>query len=215
MSSIFLAKEFGVRVVAADLWVRHSANWERIAVGVGDLVTPMHAEAHVLPFADGYFDAVVSVDAYHYFGTDERYLGYLIPSLRDGGQLGVVVPGNEVDVDDVPTALPDAFAPMSDYFTFRSPAWWRRLWERSGLVEVDVADMLEDGRGLWKRFLEMEAAWDSSDPNASVDGRLLASSAGQTLGFTRLVARRRQKIVWSPVAMGRTAHPVLPSAARR
>lgn len=109
----------------------------------------------MLPFADGHFDAIVSADAYHYFGTDERHLGYLIPFLRKDGQLRVVVPENEVDLDDVPRGLTGAFASTSDFFTFRSPAWWRRLWERSRLVEVDVADMLEDGRGLWKRFLEI------------------------------------------------------------
>jgi cyclopropane fatty-acyl-phospholipid synthase-like methyltransferase len=30
ISSIFLAKEFGVEVWAADLWVKPTENWERI-----------------------------------------------------------------------------------------------------------------------------------------------------------------------------------------
>ena len=51
------------------------------------------AEAHAFPFAAGFFDAVVSIDAVHYFGTDVLYLDYLGRFLRPGGLLRVVVPG--------------------------------------------------------------------------------------------------------------------------
>src|SRR5689334_5824435 len=56
ISSIFLAKEFGVRVTAADLWVKPGDNARRIAAaGLSDRITPVHAEAHALPFADASF----------------------------------------------------------------------------------------------------------------------------------------------------------------
>lgn len=52
VSSIFLAKEFGVRVWANDLWISASENWRRIReAGVDELVFPIHAEAHSLPYA--------------------------------------------------------------------------------------------------------------------------------------------------------------------
>src|SRR5512137_2587143 len=75
ISSIFLAKEFGVQVWATDLWIGANENWRRIReAGVEDRVYPIHAEAHALPFAEEFFDAAVSMDAYHYFGTDDLYL---------------------------------------------------------------------------------------------------------------------------------------------
>jgi len=59
MTSIFLAKEFGVQVSAADLWMGPDHNWTRaVESGVADRVCPLRAEAHALPFAKGYFDAV-------------------------------------------------------------------------------------------------------------------------------------------------------------
>ena len=65
MTSIFLAREFGVHVWATDLWIDASSNQGRIrAAGVDALVTATHAEAHQLPFAEGFFDAIVSVDAF-------------------------------------------------------------------------------------------------------------------------------------------------------
>src|SRR5205085_4308303 len=46
ISSIFLAKEFGVQVWATDLWIPAAENGLRIrAAGVEDSVCPIHAEA--------------------------------------------------------------------------------------------------------------------------------------------------------------------------
>ena len=135
VTSIFLAKEFGVQVVAADLWIPPTENWRRIdAAGQAKLVTPLLAEAHDLPFAEGYFDAIVSVDAYHYFGTDALYLANLSRFLAPGGQIGIVVPGLTAEFDD---GLPEHLEPFwePDFWTFHSPAWWQQLWNRSGVVE--------------------------------------------------------------------------------
>jgi len=69
---VFLAREFGAQIWATDLWIDPSDNLVRIRqAGVADRVFPIHAEAHDLPYADGFFDVIVSVDAYQYFGTDD------------------------------------------------------------------------------------------------------------------------------------------------
>ena len=53
VSSIFLAKEFGVQVWAADLWINVTDNWKRVcAAGMQSLVFPIHTEAHAMPFPD-------------------------------------------------------------------------------------------------------------------------------------------------------------------
>ena len=65
MSSIFLAKEFGVQVWANDLWVSAEDNQQRIdEAGVADLVTPVRAEAHSLLYERAFFDAAISVDCF-------------------------------------------------------------------------------------------------------------------------------------------------------
>src|SRR5262249_48057556 len=106
ISSIFLAKEFGVQVTAADLWIKPHDNQRRIdAAGVGHLVPPVLAEAHALPFAHESFDAIVSLDAYHYFGTDDLYLGTIVKFLKPGGRIGIVVPGVTRELDGPPAHL--------------------------------------------------------------------------------------------------------------
>jgi len=50
LSSIFLAKDYGVTVFATDLWIPASENFERVkAMNLEHLVYPIHAEAHALP----------------------------------------------------------------------------------------------------------------------------------------------------------------------
>ena len=193
ISSIFLAREFGVEVWAADLWIDPSSNRARIdEAGVSDRVFPIEAEAHTLPFARAYFDAIVSIDAYHYFGTDVRYLSYLAQFLRPGGHVGIVAPGNAIDPDDLSPEL-QASAPFAaDYFTFRRAQWWARHWSRTSGIEVTHAEMIEGGRELWLQHAHANQAWDGIPLAETVDGPLLLSEHGKDLGFARVVARRTE-----------------------
>ena len=51
---------------------------------------PVRVDAHSLPFAKEFFDAVVAIDSYLYFGTDERYLPYIVQFIKPDGFIGVV-----------------------------------------------------------------------------------------------------------------------------
>jgi len=196
MSSIFLAREFGVRVFAADLWMDPDHNWRRVReAGVADLVCPIKAEAHVLPFAAGYFDAVVSLDAYQYFGTDELYLDYLGRFVRPGGSLGVVAVGL---ARPLPRPLPEhLITPQKNGKVFwedscrcfKTLDFWRGLWGSNATVEEVEADFMPDG---WRHWRDFERALELAGKNAPFpsDEEALTKDAGQYLGFVRLVARR-------------------------
>lgn len=188
LSSIFLAKEFGVEVWAADLWVKPDENLARIAAaGVEDRVHPVFAEAHALPFAEGFFDALVSVGAYHYFGTDDLYLGYCSSFVNPGGQIGIIQPGLDAEYDPLPPRHLEPYWKW-DFCAWHSPDWWRRQWEKTGLVTVDVADRLPHG---WRDWLQWNEACDlDSGTPGREEARMLRTDAGQTLGFTRVVSRR-------------------------
>ena len=189
ISSIFLAREFGVQVWATDLWIGASDNWERIReAGAQDSVFPIHAEAHALPYAHEFFDALVSLDAYHYFGTDDLYLGTFARLVPPGGQLGIVVPGLRHELTGgLPDHLPSGW--QWDWWSFHSPDWWRWHWEKAGLVTVEVADMIPDGWKYWLTWLEIAAEYGY--PSSHEEIELLREDAGRNLGFTRLVARRK------------------------
>lgn len=73
MPSLFLHREFGVQVWAADWWFRVDKNRQRIAdAGAEEGVCPLHADARSLPFSAGFFDAIVCIDSYVHFATAIR-----------------------------------------------------------------------------------------------------------------------------------------------
>ncbi len=192
LSSIFLAKEYGVQVWATDLWTDASANLGRIRdAGVEDRVFPIHAEAHALPFADEFFDAMVSVDAYQYFGTDDLYLeGHMARLVKPGGQMGIVVPGlvEELASDEPPEHLRPYWEPA--FFCLHSLEWWRRHWERSGLVNLEHTDMLADG---WKYWLSWALVASERRGTSRDEADMLSLDGGRTLGLMRVVGRRNDR----------------------
>jgi SAM-dependent methyltransferase len=196
LTSVFLAREFDVRVFAVDLWTDVDDNWRRIRdAGEARRVVPVHAEAHALPFAEGFFDAVISIDAYQYFGTDELYLLYLSRFVRAAGRIGLVMPGlvREFPDDNVP---PHLSRPQSngkvfwedECVSFHTAEWWRRLCGRCGRVAVDVADTLPDG---WRHWRDCEIALERSGKGVfPSDAEALEADSGRYVGFVRVVAAR-------------------------
>jgi cyclopropane fatty-acyl-phospholipid synthase-like methyltransferase len=189
ISSLFLSLEFGLQVWATDWWVSANDNWQRIcAANMQRQVFPIHAEAHALPFAHGFFDALISIDAYHYFGTDDLYLGYISQFVRPGGTIAIVVPGVLNTTSSELPAEPPSHWPW-EWGCFHSPDWWREHWEKTGLVEVERADTLADG---WKHWLKwLQVCLDTGSFSAPEEIEILRTDAGRTLGFTRLIAHKR------------------------
>jgi SAM-dependent methyltransferase len=190
-SSIFLAREFGVSVHATDLWINPSENWKRIQqAGVSDKVVPIGAEAHALPFAADYFDLIVSLDAYQYFGTDDLYLGYCTKFLKPGGQIGIVAPGLKEELAEVP----DHIRPYWDwdFCAFHTPAWWCHHWGKTGLIRVETADAMPNGWKLWQEWSEIcaEAGVGVPKGGTSKEAEMLRVDQGRTFGFTRVVGRK-------------------------
>ncbi|MFW5739088.1 MAG: SAM-dependent methyltransferase [Myxococcota bacterium] len=196
LSSVFLAREFDVHVVAADLWTSVDDNWQRIvSAGEERRVVPVHAEAHALPFAAGYFDAVICVDAYPYFGTDILYLHYLSRFVRPGGQIGVAMPGltRELPPDGVPDHLrqPQKSGKVfweSECVSFKTAAWWREHFHACDRVAVNVADTLPDGWRHWRNY-ELAAERSGAAPFPS-DAEALEADEGRYIGFVRVIATR-------------------------
>ena len=72
-----------------------------------------------------------------------------------------------------------------DWHSFHSPAWWKRHWEKTLLVEVRCAEILEGGHEHWLAW-EMLKGTPEDDP----EFRLLALDQGENIGFGVVVAVR-------------------------
>jgi SAM-dependent methyltransferase len=211
-SSVFLHKEFGVQVWATDLWFSADERARRIRdAGVDDAVFAIHADARALPFAAGFFDAIVSIDSFVYYGTDDLYLNYLARFVKPGGPIAIAGAGLVAEFDGaVPAHLRDWWEPSMA--CLHSAEWWRRHWARSGVADVVQADTMPDG---WRVWLDWQHA---VAPGNQVEIDTLQADRGRHLGYVRAVARRRadqepdEPILSIPVKY--TSHQVLRDGAQ-
>lgn len=160
LTSIFLAKEYGVTVFANDLWISATENFERFkSMGLDDKIIPIHAEAHDLTYADGFFDAAFSIDSYHYFGANDIYLPeHFARLVKNGGQFGIAAPGLTREPDgEIPDSLKSVWQEekMDDFLTFHSANWWKTTWKKSRLVEITSCGEIEDAKEIWYEWAKI------------------------------------------------------------
>ena len=184
-SSIFLRREFGVQVWATDLWFSASENMQRIRdAGVEDGVFPVHADARSLPFAADFFDAIVCIDSFPYYGTDDLYLNYVAQFVKPDCPLGIAGAGL---VQEINGAVPDHLQEWwtQDLWCLHSADWWRWHWGRTGIMKIDVADTMPDGWRLWLDWHRTIA------PDNHTEIKAIEADAGRYLGYVRVVGRRQ------------------------
>lgn len=195
ISSVFLRREFGVEVWAADLWFSPSENFQRIRdAGVSDGVFPIHVDARSLPFAEEFFDAIVAVDSYMYFGTEDLYLHSLARFVKPGGQIGIAMSGLTTDtVGDVPTHLREWWS-HDQLWSLHTAEWWRWHMGRAGILDIQLADTLTDGWRFWLESLRTVA------PDNSTEIAALEADSGRYIGYIRVAGRRRADApVFAPI----------------
>jgi len=92
------------------------------------------------------FDAIVSIDSFMYFGTDDHYLNYLARFVKPGGLIGIAGTGMTREmVGSVPEHLREWWAADCNVgWCLHSADWWRRHWEKTEILDIIVADTMSD-----------------------------------------------------------------------
>ena len=187
VTSIMLAKEYGQRVFAVDLWIDASENWRRfLAQGLTNRqIVPIHEDAHTLPFAEEYFDAVVSIDAYHYFGLDKAYLGkHLLPLVKRGGWLLFVVPGFHHDIhSDIPKEMLLSWS-AEDLDTLHDADYWQEVVSATDGIEIVAIEEMESFEECWQDWLATDHEYAVGDRAA------MNAGAGRYMNFVAIALRR-------------------------
>jgi len=143
LTSLFLAKETAAeQVFATDLWISATTNARSFeAWGEEKKIIPIHADAMELPYAEAYFDAIVSIDAYHYFGcADNVFAEKILSLLKKGGYALLAVPGLKQEFGEKVPALMNEWA-VEDVKTFHSCEWWEEHIKQGAEDKVEVTVM--------------------------------------------------------------------------
>lgn len=180
LTSVFLAEKFEAQVFALDLWVSATENYSRFKQeGVSDLIVPLQLNALQLPFAEGFFDGVVSIDSYHYFGNNDTYfVEVLKPVLKKNAVVAIAFPGMKYEVhENVPEEM-KPFWEAEALEMWHSIDWWKPKFE-SYLKGFQIAEMDCFDRA-WTDWLACD------NPYAVEDRLMMETDNGRFMNLIKL-----------------------------
>lgn len=176
ITSCMLAREYGFTTYAVDLWSDPGDNmrfFEEMRLS-NRAICPVKADASQgLPFATAFFDAVVSIDSYNYFGRDPLYLGTkLLPYVKPGGMLYLAFPGMVRDChDSLPACLLASWMPEQlDYM--HDMDWWHALIAQTEGVEIVEMRQMDCTAEAWADWLTCDNDYAKGDRAAIEAGAL-------------------------------------------
>jgi len=126
-------------------------------------VTPVHENADNLNFEKESFDAIVSIDSYHYFAGKVGYFQQkILPFLKPGGVALFGVPGIKEEYDDKTIELLSPWLGEEAYM-LRSVRQWRKiLGEDPDMESVEVFE-LGCFEAAWQDWLAMDNKYARGD----------------------------------------------------
>jgi cyclopropane fatty-acyl-phospholipid synthase-like methyltransferase len=189
ISSIFIAREFKCYVWAVDRNISAHENLERIrAHKVEKRVVPVQCDARDLPFPKSFFDVIIAVDSYMYYGEEPDFLPYVIQFLKPGGRIGVLDAcfSREVTSQSKPPGFLRRVV-RSLWRRMHSVRWWRRLWENTGLVQIVSAEMLPNSDELLSEYVRDRKDEPSEQP--AVD--LVRQDKRHFIKLFRMIAQKK------------------------
>lgn len=130
LTSMFIVNETDAKnVYAFDLWIPASENYKRIKQNnLEEKIIPIHGDAMDMPFAEEYFDSIISVDSYHYFGCKKGvFADKILPYIKKNGFVMIAIPGLKEEPEGKFKELFLEWAEGDDSETFKTTEWWRNL----------------------------------------------------------------------------------------
>jgi len=190
LTSLFIANETEAQsVYAFDLWISASENYDRIKKdNLEDKVIPIQGDALCMPFAKEYFDSIVSVDTYHYFGCKKGVFGEkILPFVKKDGYVMIAIPGLKEYPEGEMKELFTTWAEGDDADLFQTADWWENLLkeECGELCDVTVKEA-ECFDVAWQEWFE------SSHEYGVRDKEFLDKGLDRILNFILIYVKKRK-----------------------
>lgn len=191
LTSVFLAKEYGFKVYAADLWSDPEEN-QKFFREMGlteEQIIPVKADAVNLPFDKEFFNAVVTTDSYNYFGRDPDYLDdKLLPFVQEGGYIYIAIPGLKKDCHDhLPPELLLSWTPEQLDYMHDAAYWTDMVGRCKGAAVISVTEM-ESNEEVWADWLKQDNEYAVGDRKA------MEAGGGKYLNFIKIVLQKNSLI---------------------
>jgi cyclopropane fatty-acyl-phospholipid synthase-like methyltransferase len=186
VTSVFLVKEYGFKVYAADLWSDPEENRAFFSeMGLTkDQIIAVKADGNNLPFEKHFFDAVVSTDSYNYFGRNPQYLdNNLLPFVKKEGLLYIAIPGMKKDChENLPGELLLSWTPEQLDF-MHDVDYWTNILSKAKDAEIVSIQEMQSNEEVWHDWLTQENQYAVNDRKA------MDAGGGKYLNFIAIVLR--------------------------
>ncbi len=188
LTSIFLAKEYNLRVYALDLWSNPSDNQKFFKeAGLSEeQITAVKCDATDIKFEKEFFDHIISVDSYNYFGRDPHYLDdKLLPFIKKGGLVLAIIPGVKYDIhQNIPEELllswnKEQLEYMQDI------KYWTNIISQSKDAEIISISQADINQEAWDDWLKQDNEY------ARNDRKSMNAGAIKYLNFIKIVLRKK------------------------
>lgn len=163
LTSIYLAQQFNVEVFAVDLWISATDNYNRFKeLNLENSIIPLNCNANELPFANEYFDAVISVDSYHYFGNNNTFFDEKIkPLIKPNGQVLIAFPSMKQDyTKNIPQEM-QPFWEEEALQMWQSTNWWKDNFSKE-LKNMKIQEM-QCYNQSWQDWLQTDNEYAITD----------------------------------------------------
>lgn len=172
---------------ATDLWSDPDENRKFFCqMGLsGDEIVPVKADALNLPYEKEFFDGVVSTDSYNYFGRDDSFLDEkLLPFVKKGGYVYIVVPGMKKDChDDFHHELLLSWTPEQlDYI--HDIEYWQNIVSKSADCEILSIHEIQSNEECWMDWIGCDNEFSLNDRKA------IDAGACKYLNFIAIVLQK-------------------------
>jgi len=187
LTSIFLAKEYSFCVVAADLWSEPSDNdafFSKMGLSRNQIYA-VKADALSLPFESETFDAIVSIDSFHYFANEAKIVEEkIVPFVKKGGYIYIAVPGFVKDFGDETPQLFRLGWSDEELAMIHDVSYWKRLMSSVNGVEIISVHEMVSNQEVWQDWLACDNEY------AAADKIIMDEGAAPYLNFIGMILKR-------------------------
>ncbi len=189
LTSLFLARETKAnQIFTADLWIGATENYEQFKKwDVDNIVIPIHSDANDLPFANEFFDVVVSIDSFHYFANQNGFFEEkILPLVKKGGKVIIAMPGlkKEIHGCEPELILEWLNGEESEYEFYHSREWWHSVLRENKEYKIVEESDLDCFDIAWQDW------FDSNHPYAVRDAEYFQKGVNKYLSLIGFVIEK-------------------------
>lgn len=187
LTSVALSQITNAKIYALDLWIAANENGARFEkLNTKNNIIPTQSNILDQPFPENFFDTIISIDSYHYFGNNDNILDtYIAPLVKTNGIIALAFPGLKKDIhDNIPPQLLQYWS-KDDFECFHDIEWWKKLFSHSTKTTLLSIQEMKCFDNAWNDWL------DSGNPYSIDDKKAMDAGGRDIMNLISVVLQKK------------------------